>query len=87
VRKVGLFATAGRPEPEPPPPPAGPLVAIAVGKTKEGESFPANPNLENPVPLYASVSSSAMGDRGGGSKTSAGLDWARIGNPQRLTCP
>ena len=44
VRKEGLFATAGRPEPEPPlvPPPA--LVAIAVGKTKEGESLPANPN-------------------------------------------
>lgn len=26
-------------------------VAIAVGKTYEGESFPANPNLVNPVPL------------------------------------
>jgi hypothetical protein len=43
VRKDGLFATAGRPEPEPPLPPVGPLVAIAVGKTKEGESLPAKP--------------------------------------------
>jgi hypothetical protein len=34
---------AGRPEPELPPPPVGPLVAIAVGKTKEGESLPAKP--------------------------------------------
>ena len=24
---------------------------MAVGKTKEGESLPANPSLENPVPL------------------------------------
>ena len=46
VRKVGLFAIAGRPEPEPPAPPVGPLVAIAVGKTKEGESLPAKPSLE-----------------------------------------
>ena len=53
VKKVGLFATAGRPEPDPPAPPAGPLVAIAVGKTKEGESLPANPSLEYPVPLRA----------------------------------
>lgn len=45
VRKLGLLAAAGRPDPEPPPPPAGPLVAIAVGKTKEGESFPAKPGL------------------------------------------
>jgi hypothetical protein len=52
VKKVGLFATAGRPEPEPPAPPVGPLVAIAVGKTKEGESLPAKPSLEYPVPLY-----------------------------------
>jgi hypothetical protein len=44
VRKEGLFATAGRPEPEPPLPPVGPLVAIAVGKTKEGESLPAKPS-------------------------------------------
>lgn len=43
VKKDGLFATAGRPEPEPPLPPVGPLVAIAVGKTKEGESLPAKP--------------------------------------------
>ena len=46
VRKVGLFATAGLPLPEPPAPPAGPLVAIAVGKTKDGESLPANPSFE-----------------------------------------
>ena len=43
VRNEGLFATAGRPEPEPLLPAAGPLVAIAVGKTKEGESLPAKP--------------------------------------------
>ncbi len=44
VRYAKLFATAGRPDPEPPPPPvAGPLVAIAVGNTKDGESFPAKP--------------------------------------------
>ena len=43
VRNEGLFATAGRPEPDPPAPPTPPLVAIAVGKTKEGESLPANP--------------------------------------------
>jgi hypothetical protein len=43
VRKDGLFATAGRPEPELPLPPVGPLVAIAVGKTKDGESLPAKP--------------------------------------------
>lgn len=43
VRKDGLFATAGLPDPVPPLPPAGPFVAIAVGKTKEGESLPAKP--------------------------------------------
>jgi hypothetical protein len=43
VRYDGLFATAGLPDPEPPPPPVGPFVAIAVGKTKDGESFPAKP--------------------------------------------
>jgi len=43
VRNDGLFAIAGRPEPEPPDPPTPPLVAIAVGKTKEGESLPAKP--------------------------------------------
>ncbi len=42
VRKDGLFPTAGRPEPEAAPA-AGPLVAIAVGNTKEGESLPAKP--------------------------------------------
>jgi hypothetical protein len=46
VRKDGLFATAGRPAPDPPPPAAGPFVAIAVGKTNEGESFPAKPVYE-----------------------------------------
>lgn len=43
VRNEGLFATAGLPDPEPPDPPAAPLVAMAVGKTKEGESLPAKP--------------------------------------------
>jgi hypothetical protein len=47
VKKDGLFATAGLPEPELPPPPPGPdLVAMAVGKTNEGASLPAKPNLE-----------------------------------------
>jgi len=45
VRNVGLLATAGLPEPEPPPPAGPPLVAIAVGKTKDGESLPANPTV------------------------------------------
>lgn len=44
VRYDGLFATAGLPEPELLPPPAGPLVAIAVGKTNEGASLPAKPS-------------------------------------------
>ena len=49
VRKDGLFATAGLPDPDPPEPPAGPFVAIAVGKTKDGESLPANPRYsQNP---------------------------------------
>jgi hypothetical protein len=44
VRYDGLLATAGRPEPVPPPAAAAPpFVAIAVGKTKEGASLPANP--------------------------------------------
>ena len=51
VKNEGLFATAGRPEPDPPALPTAPLVAIAVGKTNDGESFPANPSFENPVPL------------------------------------
>jgi hypothetical protein len=45
VRYDGLFATAGLPDPEPPLPVAGPFVAIAVGKTKEGESLPAKPRV------------------------------------------
>lgn len=45
VKKDGLFATAGRPDPDPPAPPTPPFVAIAVGKTKEGESLPAKPVL------------------------------------------
>lgn len=43
VRKEGLFATAGRPDPVPPP--AAPFVAIAVGKTNDGESLPAKPAI------------------------------------------
>lgn len=43
VKNDGLFATAGRPDPDPPLPPTPPLVAIAVGNTKDGESLPANP--------------------------------------------
>lgn len=45
VRNEGLFATAGLPDPEPPAPPGPPFVAIAVGKTKEGESLPAKPSI------------------------------------------
>lgn len=45
VRYEGLLATAGRPDPELAAPPAPLLVAIAVGKTNEGESLPAKPNL------------------------------------------
>lgn len=44
VRNEGLFAMAGLPDPEPPAPPGPPFVAIAVGKTKEGESLPAKPS-------------------------------------------
>lgn len=43
VKNEGLFETAGRPDPEPPAPPPALFVAMAVGKTNEGESFPANP--------------------------------------------
>lgn len=43
VRYEGLFATAGRPDPDPALPVVGPLVAMAVGKTKDGASLPANP--------------------------------------------
>ena len=43
VRNDGLFATAGRPDPDPPVPPTPPFVAIAVGKTNDGESLPAKP--------------------------------------------
>lgn len=45
VRKDGLFATAGRPDPEPAwlPAPAPSFVAMAVGNTNDGESFPAKP--------------------------------------------
>lgn len=42
LRKEGLFATGGRPELEPPPPLVA-FVAMAVGNTNEGESFPAKP--------------------------------------------
>lgn len=45
VKNEGLFPTTGRPEPAEPPPPPGALLAIAVGKTKEGESLPAKPSL------------------------------------------
>lgn len=46
VRYEGLLATAGRPDPEPAPAPAAFFVAMAVGKTKEGESLPAKPIIE-----------------------------------------
>lgn len=46
VRYEGLLATAGRPDPEPAPAAAAPFVAMAVGKTKEGESLPAKPVIE-----------------------------------------
>jgi hypothetical protein len=43
VRYEGLFATAGLPEPDPAAPPPAAFIAMAVGKTNEGASFPANP--------------------------------------------
>jgi hypothetical protein len=43
VRNEGLFATAGLPDPDPAGPPPAPLVAMAVGNTKDGESLPAKP--------------------------------------------
>lgn len=46
MRYEGLLATAGRPDPEPAPAAAAPFVAMAVGKTKEGESLPAKPIIE-----------------------------------------
>jgi hypothetical protein len=46
VKKEGLAGAAGRPEPPPALPGDDPLVAMAVGKTKDGESLPANPSLE-----------------------------------------
>ena len=53
VRKEGLFATAGRPDPDPPLAlPTPPLVAIAVGKTKEGESLPAKPESNQRILAY-----------------------------------
>jgi hypothetical protein len=45
VRNEGLFATAGRFEPVVVPEAPEPLIAIAVGKTKEGESLPAKPKI------------------------------------------
>lgn len=44
-RNDGLFATGGRPLPELPALPAPTLLAIAVGKTNEGESLPAKPKI------------------------------------------
>lgn len=46
VRYDGLLATAGRPDPELAPDAAAFFVAMAVGKTKEGESLPAKPIIE-----------------------------------------
>jgi hypothetical protein len=45
VKYDGLFATAGLPDPELAPPPPVDFVAMAVGKTHEGASFPANPMI------------------------------------------
>ncbi len=47
VKYDGLFATAGLPDPAPPLPPGPLLVAMAVGNTQEGASFPANPGRQN----------------------------------------
>ena len=54
VRYEGLFATAGLPDPELLELPTPALVAIAVGKTKDGESLPAKPR---PVLEHRSKSS------------------------------
>lgn len=63
VKKEGLFPTAGRPEPEPPAPPAWDFVAIAVGKTKEGESLPANPMVEGHTVSNCEELGGLCGDR------------------------
>lgn len=52
VKNDGLLATAGRPDPEPPAPPTPPLIAIAVGNTKEGESLPAKPRHCQSAPRF-----------------------------------
>lgn len=52
VKNDGLLATAGRPDPEPPAPPTPPLIAIAVGNTKEGESLPAKPRQCQSAPHF-----------------------------------
>lgn len=44
AKNEGLFATAGLVAP--PELPGPPLLAIAVGKTKEGESLPAKPGVD-----------------------------------------
>jgi hypothetical protein len=50
VRNDGLLPTAGLPDPEPPAPPvAPPFVAMAVGKTNEGESLPAKPEVNSEI--------------------------------------
>lgn len=49
-RPPGFDGTLGR-APELELPPAKLLVAMAVGKTKEGSELPAQPALVKPVPL------------------------------------
>ena len=49
VKNDGLLTTAGLPEPVPPPPLPEAFVAMAVGKTKEGESLPAKPEWRQPT--------------------------------------
>src|ERR1700742_5182687 len=46
VRYEGLFATAGLPEPDPAAPLPALFMAMAVGKTNEGASFPATPTRD-----------------------------------------
>lgn len=49
-RNEGLFAAAGLEPAVLPALPAPALVAIAVGKTKDGESLPANPEIVRDAP-------------------------------------
>lgn len=100
VRKDGLFATAGRPEPEPAWLPAPPFVAMAVGNTNEGESFPAKPEgehaSEHSTRPYITVARednrTKLGEAGTAenhrvSPSQHGKCGGGVREPEELTCP